>query len=74
MSIFWVVLIGLGGLCGVIVYRLSLRPPRCRVCRIAADPVTEGLLNAWPALIEVAYSCPRCGQMIWRHVVGDVTA
>lgn len=74
MSIFWVVLIGLGVLSTVIVLRLSVRPPRCPVCGIAADPVTEALLKSWPAVLEVVYSCPRCGQVIWRHVVSDVAA
>jgi hypothetical protein len=74
MSIFWMALIGLGVLSVVVVYRLSVRPPRCPVCRIAADPVTEALLNSWPAVFELAYSCPHCGQLIRRHFVVDVTA
>jgi len=74
MSIFWLGLIGLGVLCTVIVHTLSVRPPRCPSCRTAADPVSERLLNSYPAVIEAAYRCPHCGQVIRLHFVGDVSA
>jgi predicted RNA-binding Zn-ribbon protein involved in translation (DUF1610 family) len=74
MSLLWMGLIALGVLSTVIVHRFSVRLPRCPSCRIAADPVSEGLLNSWPTVIGVAHRCPRCGHVIWRHFVGDVTA
>ena len=72
MSIFWMGLIGLCVLNTAIVCMLSARSPRCPVCRIAADPVSEALLHSYPMVIEMAYRCPHCGQVIWRHFVGDV--
>jgi uncharacterized protein with PIN domain len=74
MSLLWMGLLALGVLSTVIVHRLSVRPPRCPSCRIAAVPVSERLLNSCPAVIEAAYRCPHCGRVIWLHLVGDVLA
>jgi len=72
MSIFWVVFIGLGVVATVIVHRLSVRPPRCPSCRMAAHPTTERLLHSWPAMIEVEYRCLGCELEVCRRFIGDV--
>jgi len=74
MSIFWMGLIGLCVLYTAIVCRLSARPPRCPLCKIAAEPVSEALLHSYPMVLKMAYRCPHCGQVIWRLFVGDVAA
>jgi len=74
MSIFWIGLIGLCALNTAIVCRLSTRSPRCPSCRVAADPVSEALLHSYPMVIEMAYCCPHCGQVTWRHFVSDESA
>ncbi len=72
MSIVWLSLTALAALLGGVVYVLSVRPPRCPVCRIAADLVSERTLNSWPAIIEAMYRCPRCKMALPRDLVGDV--
>jgi hypothetical protein len=73
MSILWLGLTGLCVLNMAIVCSVSARSPRCALCRIAAEPVSEALLHSYPMVIEMAYRCPHCGQVcgapssaIWR--------
>ncbi|HWT80304.1 MAG TPA: hypothetical protein VN648_16090 [Candidatus Methylomirabilis sp.] len=72
MSISWVmVLVGLGMVAMAIAYRLSVRPPRCPSCRMAAHPTIERLLHSWPAMIEVEYRCLGCEMEVCRRFIGD---
>ena len=55
--------------CAYVLSRLSLRPPRCPVCRITTEPLpARDVASVFPAF-EVAHWCPRCAHVVSRRVV-----
>ncbi len=54
----------------VMLDRLVSRPPRCPICRIPSEPVSDALSSRYPQIIRVAYLCPRCLQVVACRFIG----
>jgi len=54
---------------GLLLFRFVHRPPKCPECRIPAEPVCVDRTEAGIPVLETAYWCPRCAQVISRRYV-----
>ncbi len=74
MPLFWgaVLLIILGGSLLLGHFHLTHHPPRCHTCRTPAEPMASHHAEGRIPVVEVAYWCPRCAQVISRRFVSPV--
>jgi len=70
MDLVWVavMLLTVATILGLVM--LATRPPRCRVCGVAATEIEEYELSESPRVLALAYRCPRCGDLVARRPVG----
>jgi hypothetical protein len=74
MTPLWVTLLLIILGCGMLLLHLHLarRPPRCPACRTPAEPLSAHHTEARIPVVELAYWCPRCAQVISRRFVTPV--
>ncbi len=65
ISVYLLLLLALG----IFQFRLMLRPPRCRSCRIPMEPMRVRDIGSPSFLVEIPYWCPRCGSTFLRRWV-----
>jgi hypothetical protein len=72
MALNWgaLLLIVLG--CSFLVLHLARRPPQCPTCRTPAEPISHHHTDSRIPVVELAYWCPRCAQVISRRIVTTV--
>jgi hypothetical protein len=58
--------------CSLLLVCLARRPPRCPACRTATEPLSTHHVEARIPVVELAYWCPRCAQVISRRFVTPV--
>jgi uncharacterized protein with PIN domain len=73
VELLWYGVVAAYVLGSALYFGLGHRAPRCRDCRTPALMLSRQIAGSTPPVFEVAYRCPNCHEVLWKHFVSVVS-